>query len=143
MQIIEVGESLKLRKEFLEFPSRIYKGNKFWIRPLDNDIEKIFDRTKNPLFDGGGCVRYLALNESGMTIARVAAFVNPNTANQNDQPTGGMGFFECIDNQEVAFAMFDKCKAWLQERGMEAMDGPVNFGERDNWWGLHVDPHDA
>ena len=144
MQIIEIGENRKLQKAFLEFPSSIYKDNKYWIRPLDNDIEKIFDRTKNPLFDGGDCVRWLAQDESGKTIARVAAFVNANTATHgNEQPTGGMGFFECIDNQEVAFAMFDKCKAWLQERGMEAMEGPVNFGERDNWWGLLVDPYDA
>ena len=49
-----------------------------------------------------------------------------------------MGFFECINDESVAFAMFDKCKAWLQERGMEAMDGPINFGERDRWWGLVV-----
>jgi GNAT superfamily N-acetyltransferase len=143
MQIIEVGENRKRQKAFLEFPSSIYKGNKYWIRPLDNDIEKIFDRTKNPLFDGGDCVRFLAIDDAGKTLARVAAFVNPNTATQNEQPTGGMGFFECVDNQVVAFAMFDKCKTWLQEQGMEAMDGPVNFGERDNWWGLHVAPHDA
>ena len=55
------------------------------------------------------------------------------------QPTGGVGFFECIENQDAAFLLFDQAKAWLQSEGMEAMDGPINFGERDKWWGLLVD----
>ncbi|UTA68864.1 hypothetical protein [Emticicia sp. 21SJ11W-3] len=144
MKIVEVGNNKHFRKEFLEFPVRLYNGNPYWIRPLDNDIERIFDPTKNPLHENNNCIRWLALNENGDTIARVAAFVNPNTVvYSNDQPTGGIGFFECINDKHVAFALFDTCKAWLKARGMEAMDGPVNFGERDNWWGLLVDPYDA
>lgn len=144
MQIIEVGNDRKLQQEFLEFPSRLYKENPYWIRPLDIDIAKIFDPKKNPLLKDDNCIRWLAIDTRGQTIARVAAFVNPNTViYSNDQPTGGMGFFECINDKQVAFAMFDTCKEWLQEKGMKAMDGPVNFGERDNWWGLLVDPYDA
>jgi hypothetical protein len=50
-----------------------------------------------------------------------------------------MGFFECIDNKEAAFLLFDTAKNWLQENGMQAMDGPINFGENDNFWGLLVE----
>ncbi len=49
-----------------------------------------------------------------------------------------MGFFECIENEKIAFALFDNCKKWLAERGMEAMDGPINFGERDRFWGVLI-----
>ncbi|HEY1054286.1 MAG TPA: hypothetical protein VGE24_04100, partial [Emticicia sp.] len=144
MQIIEVGNDRKLQREFLAFPAWLYKGNPYWIRPLDDDIEKVFNPKKNPLLQADNCIRWLAINDQGQTVARVAAFINPLTViHSNDQPTGGMGFFECIDDEKVAFAMFDQCKAWLKARGMEAMDGPVNFGERDNWWGLLVDPYDA
>lgn len=144
MQIIEIGNNRKLQKEFLAFPVRLYQENPYWIRPLDDDIEKVFDSEKNPLLQGDNCIRWLAIDEQGQTIARVAAFINPLTViHSNDQPTGGMGFFECINNEKVAFAMFDQCKAWLKARGMEAMDGPINFGERDNWWGLLADPYDA
>ncbi len=66
----------------------------------------------------------------------MAAFINQRNAHTFRQPTGGMGFFECVNNQEAAFALFDQCKRWLSERGMEAMDGPINFGERDKFWGL-------
>ena len=53
--------------------------------------------------------------------------------------TGGIGFFDCIDDQETANFIFDFCKNWLMERGMEAMDGPINFGERDKFWGLLIE----
>jgi hypothetical protein len=50
-----------------------------------------------------------------------------------------MGFFECINDREAAFALFDTCRDWLSERGMLAMDGPINFGENDVNWGLLVE----
>src|SRR5205823_1272700 len=52
---------------------------------------------------------------------------------------GGIGFFECIDDEAAAHFMFDHCREWLRARGMEAMDGPINFGERLAWWGLVVE----
>ena len=53
-----------------------------------------------------------------------------------------MGFFDCVENKEAAFLLLDVCKKWLQEKGMEAMDGPINFGERDRWWGLLIEGYD-
>jgi len=53
--------------------------------------------------------------------------------------TGGMGFYECIDDQEASFMLFDACRDWLTTRGAEAMDGPINFSENDNFWGLLVE----
>jgi hypothetical protein len=53
-----------------------------------------------------------------------------------------MGFFECINDQTAAFRLFDEAKQWLQSKGMEAMDGPVNFGSRDRWWGLLIEGYD-
>ncbi|MCK7472197.1 MAG: hypothetical protein MZU95_16635 [Desulfomicrobium escambiense] len=50
-----------------------------------------------------------------------------------------MGFFECIDDRQAASLLFDTAREWLKEKGMEAMDGPVNFGETDKYWGLLVD----
>ncbi|MFN3851687.1 MAG: hypothetical protein ACK4NY_19780 [Spirosomataceae bacterium] len=142
MKIIEVGNNKKLQREFLEFPVRLYKDNQYWIRPLDEDLNKIFDPSQNPLNKGDNCKRWLATNDSGEVIGRIAAFVNHNTAFKNEQPTGGVGFFESIDNQEVAFGLFDKAKEFLASQGMEAMDGPINLGERDRHWGLLVDPYD-
>jgi GNAT superfamily N-acetyltransferase len=139
MQIIEVKDNKNLAKEFLQLPVRLYKNDKNWIRPLDNDIEDIFNPRKNKYFRHGECTRWILQDDKGATIGRVAAFIDRKTAKTYDQPTGGMGFFECIDDKEAAFILFDICKKWLEERGMEAMDGPINFGDRDRWWGLLID----
>ncbi len=122
---------------FLKVAVDIYAKDPNWIRPLDKDIEEVFDPKKNKFFKRGECCRWLLKDDNGNVVGRIAAFVNRQY--KNDQPTGGIGFFECVNNQEYANFMFDFCKSWLQERGMEAMDGPINFGERDKWWGLLTD----
>ncbi len=127
------------KREFLEFPVRIYKNDPQYIRPLDQDIEQVFDIKKNKAFRHGELIRWLLIDDSGKSIGRMAAFVNKKTASKNEQPTGGIGFFECIDDQKAADRLFDSGIDWLKQRGMEAADGPVNFGERDRWWGLLVD----
>lgn len=138
MELIEVQSKADI-KEFINLPVRLYRHEPNWIRPLDKDIEAVFDPEKNKTFKGGECIRWIA-KENGQTVGRIAAFVNERTANKdNDQPTGGTGFFESIDDQNVANALFDQSKQWLEGKGMQAMDGPINFGNRDKWWGLLVD----
>lgn len=141
MKLIEVKDKGHIR-EFLQLPVRLYKEEKNWIRPLDKDIEAVFDPKKNKYFRHGECTRWILQNGEGETIGRIAAFINRKAQKKEDQPTGGMGFFECINEREAAFVLFDRCKEWLQERGMEAMDGPVNFGDRDRWWGALAEGYD-
>jgi hypothetical protein len=142
MNLIEVTSPAHIR-EFILLPVRLYKKEPTWIRPLDKDIESVFDPEKNKTFRNGKCIRWILVDEQQETIGRVAAFVNEKTVKKgNDQPTGGMGFFECIEDKKAAFVLFDACKKWLQSNGMEAMDGPVNFGPRDRWWGLLIEGYD-
>jgi hypothetical protein len=140
MKLIEVTEqNTSAKKEFLKLALKIYKNDKNWIRPLDNDIENIFNPAKNPCFQHGECIRWILQDTNNQTIGRIAAFYDKRKMNAgNDQPTGGAGFFECIDDQKAAFMLFDAAKNWLQSKGMEAMDGPINFGDRSRWWGLLV-----
>ena len=126
------------KKDFLLLPLKIYKDDPNWCRVLDKDIEEVFDPKKNKFFRHGQCTRFLLKDDDGIVIGRVAAFINDKTSQKEEQPTGGMGFFECIDDRRAAHLLFDQCKRWLMERGMEAMDGPINFGERESWWGLIV-----
>ena len=123
------------KKAFLQVAVDIYANDPNWIRPLDKDIEEVFDPEKNKFIKRGGeYMRWLLQDDAGRNVGRIAAFVNKTY--KQEQPTGGIGFFECDDNYEHAAMMFDHCREWLQARGMEAMDGPINFGERDKWWGL-------
>jgi hypothetical protein len=137
MIIVEEVQDEDQKKEFLEFPARLYQHDKNYIRPLDKDIENVFDPKKNKFFKNGECRRFLFKNKENTTVGKIAVFVN--RLYLQDQPTGGIGFFDCINDQETANFIFDHCKKWLQERGMEAMDGPINFGERDKFWGLLID----
>ena len=135
MRITEV-QSEKDRREFLLLPLKIYSDDPNWIRPLDKDILAVFDPARNKFFRHGQCIRYLLTDEKQGTIGRIAVFINEKTAKKEKQPTGGIGFFECIDDKRAAHILFDQAKRWLTERGMQAMDGPINFGERESWWGL-------
>ncbi|MBK5277497.1 MAG: hypothetical protein JJE09_01415 [Bacteroidia bacterium] len=142
MKIREVISSYDVQ-EFTLLPVRLYQNVPHWIRPLDKDVESVFDRDKNKAFRHGECIRWILTDDQNKTIGRVAAFINDkNSRKGNDQPTGGMGFFECVENIEATFLLFDTCKHWLQSKGMEAMDGPINFGNRDRWWGLLADGFD-
>ncbi len=138
LTVIEVKDAAT-EKEFLHLPLKIYRNDPNWIRPLDQDIRDVFDRSKNKFFRHGDAVRWILRNGKGKTVGRVAAFINEHAAKKYEYPVGGMGFFESIHDREVAFRLFDLCREWLEARGMKAMDGPINFGERDRFWGLLVD----
>lgn len=146
MKILEVTTPA-LAKEFIKLPVKLYKGEKHWIRPLDKDVEEVFDEKKNKYFRHGECTRFLLQDNKSKTIGRVAVFINKKAIKSKNSlgqelRTGGMGFFECINDKEAAFKLFDTCKEWLEARDMNSMDGPVNFGERDTWWGLLAKGHE-
>ena len=130
-------------QKWLHVDRAIYKDYPNWVCPLDNNILAVFDKSRNKKYNDGEAIRwYVEDTATGEAVARIAAFYDHETANGYEQPTGGCGFFECPDSQEIASMMFDAAKQWLKERGMEAMDGPVNFGPRDSWWGLLVEGFD-
>jgi len=138
MKILEVT-SRKTRKEFLRVPHIIYRNDPYWVCQLNREIVATFDPRQNVFFQHGEATRWILKDDNGKLIGRVAAFINKNKAWTYQQPTGGMGFFECIPDKTAAFCLFDQCRSWLEERGMKAMDGPINFGENDINWGLLVE----
>ena len=135
MRLTEVKDR-QTKKQFLDVARIVYKNDENWVCPLDNDIEAVFDPQKNNFHQFGKCTRWILTDDSGKLIGRVASFINEKKAYHYEQPTGGMGFFECIDDEKAAFMLFDTAKKWLKEKGMQAMDGPINFGENDTFWGL-------
>ncbi len=138
MQIKKV-ENNKDIKQFHEVAHKLYKDDKNWIPHLHKDIESVFDPAKNPVFAHGEAERWILLSTDNKAVGRVAAFINRKALETMEFPVGGMGYFECIDDEKAAFLLFDTCRHWLEERGMKGMDGPINFGERDRFWGLLVE----
>ena len=137
MNLIEVNDK-KTINSFYELPYSIYKNDDNWTPPLRMMIESLFDEQKNNSLKNGHACRWI-LFEKGRAIGRIAAFVVPNYASSFEQVTGGIGFFECIDEQDAADVLFDMAIAWLKTFGAEAVDGPVNIGENFFNWGLLVD----
>ena len=136
MQLIPITDNTTAR-QFIQTAVVINKSEPNWIRPLDKDINEAFDAKKNKAFRFGEVIRWILKDDEGKLIGRIAAFINKKYKNKGDDvPVGGIGFFECINNQDAADLLFDNAKHWLIQHGMEAMDGPINFGERDRWWGL-------
>lgn len=138
MQLTEVSDK-KTRDSFHKVPLIIYKGDKNFACPLQGMIEDVFDPGKNNSFKNGEAIRWVLRDGQNRLIGRIAAFVNYDKARIFEQPTGNCGFFECIDNQQAANTLFDAARDWLKAKGMEAMDGPANFGENYINWGLLVD----
>lgn len=136
MQITEVKDS-KTEQQFINVPVQLFKKDPKWIRPLDKDIIEVFDKQKNKAFRFGEAIRWVLTDDSGNLTGRIAAFINSKYKTKGDEgPVGGIGFFDCINNQQAANLLLDTAKVWLQQKGMYAMDGPINFGERDRWWGM-------
>jgi len=138
MQLVEVKDG-QTGRDFLAVNKIINSNDPNYIQPLDKDILEVFDEKKNKTFRFGEAIRWILKNDDGKLIGRIAAFVNKKYKNKGDDgPVGGIGFFDCINDQSAADMLFDVAKHWLLQRDMQAMDGPINFGERDRWWGLLV-----
>ncbi|TLX77717.1 GNAT family N-acetyltransferase [Labilibacter sediminis] len=138
MKILVVKDKAT-RRDFLNVVDKIYANDPCYVRPLDKDINNVFNPNYNVFYNNGDAVRFILLDESNVVLGRIAAFINEKKAYGFDQPTGGLGFFECIDDKKAAFMLFDAGVEWLKGKGMEAADGPINFGENDNFWGLLVE----
>ena len=111
MKLTEVCDK-HTAKQFLEVAAIVYRNDKVYVRPLDISIEAIFDPAKNDFFTHGEATRWVLTDDSGNLTGRVAAFINKKKAFNYDQPTGGMGFFECIEDSDAAFMLFETCRKW-------------------------------
>lgn len=137
MHLIEVTNKDTIQW-FYELPFQLYNEDSNYIPPIQQEIERLFDKEKNHLLQTGNAIRYILNDKEGNTVGRIAAFYRHKPGNTLIK-VGGCGFFECIDDQEAANMLFDAAKNWLVDNGFNAIDGPINFGDRDKWWGLLVD----
>lgn len=132
-------EDRRSEETFLNVPETILGQDKHWIPHLRSEVKSIFDPARNPYFQHGTARRWILVTESGEVIGRIAAFINFKKMYEGDRKIGCIGFFECVNNREAAFILFDTAIQWLVERyQVSVIDGPVNFGENDKYWGLLV-----
>lgn len=126
-------------KKFLEFHKWLYRDDPNWVCPLDSEFNAVFDPARNRTFNHGILKRWMLLDDDSKLIGRIAAFIDYYRSKAYRQPTGGLGFFEVVEDEKAAFTLFDTAIEWLKDEGMEAVDGPVTFGSNESNWGLLVE----
>ncbi|MGB5289380.1 MAG: hypothetical protein WBN42_12910 [Ignavibacteriaceae bacterium] len=116
--------------QFVKFPWKIYKGDQHWIPPLLMEQKTLLNKQKNPFFRDAQAEYFIAYR-NGEAVGRIAAIKNDIHLKYHNDSSGQFGFFECINDQEVANALLDKAKSWLKEKGLKYMRGPANPSSND------------
>jgi GNAT superfamily N-acetyltransferase len=111
--------------QFIKLPWRVYKGDPYWVAPLIFDMKNTLNR-KHPFFEFGEAAFFLA-ERDGIVIGRIDAHINHNHNKHNNVQEGFFGFFECMNDEEAAQALFAKAEEWCREKGAVRMLGPMNF----------------
>lgn len=126
--------------KFIKFPWKIYKNYPNWVPPLIFDVKNNLDTRKNPFYQHAKVELFLAYKGAEI-VGRIAAIVNDMHNKFHEDKVGFWGYFECIDDKEVAAALFDSARDYLLSNGMDTMRGPINLSTNDEL-GLLMDTYD-
>lgn len=110
---------------FIKAQWLFYKNDPHWVAPMIMDRKKLLNQSKNPFYQHGALQMFLA-ERDGKVVGRIAAITNGNHNATYHDKMGFFGFFECIQDQGVATALFTAAEQWLRDRGMTELRGPVN-----------------
>jgi GNAT superfamily N-acetyltransferase len=129
------------KRRFVDYPYAFYRDSKYWVPPLRRDAHEVLDPKKNPFFEHGRAQLFLAFDARGNVVGRIAALINGMHLKKYSDGVGFFGFFESVENFDVASALVERASAWLREQGLTAVRGPVNPSMNDTA-GLLVDGFD-
>jgi len=125
---IEISEviSRRERNAFIKFPWRIYVNDPAWVPPLIIERKAFLDRKRHPFYRHGDAALFLA-RKNRKIAGRIMASDDPNYNALHQSNVGCFGLFECIDNRDVAAALFERAENWLRERGRTEIMGPIDY----------------
>jgi hypothetical protein len=149
IKLVDFGiEDKKLIKKFIKFHWNHYKGDNHYIPPLNGELlgNKLFSMVgvltpQHPLHKHVDVHHWLAY-KNGKPAGRIAGGINHRFNEYHNVKTASFSFFECIDDQEVASALFDAVAAWARSRGMESLRGPgghYSNATHEPWQGCLID----
>ena len=128
MSQIEVSQvhSRADRNAFIRFPWRIYENDHAWVPPLIIERKAFFDRKSHPFYRHGDAALFLA-RQNGEVVGRIMASDDPNYNAIHDSNVGCFGQFECVDNDNVAAALFNAAEGWVRRKGRLEIMGPIDY----------------
>jgi hypothetical protein len=127
--------------EFLDVVDSVHRGNPVYIRPLDQEIKDRLNTKKNPFFEHGEAVIFLA-KKNGKVVGRCTAQIDREHIERYKDATGFFGFFDTIDDEEVAKKLLTAAEDWLRKKGMKRVRGPVSLSINEEM-GCLVEGFDA
>jgi hypothetical protein len=117
-------------KTFVKLPFTLYKNDPMWVPQLIRDDMEIFDKTKNPAFEYSDSRLFLATKD-GKPVGRIAAINNRAANEKYGTKNLRFGWFDSINDPEVAAALFKAVEDWAGELGMDTLTGPHGFCDLD------------
>ena len=124
-------------QHFTQLPWQLYSDDPAWVPPLLFDLKNLLSPKKHP-FHKHAEVQYFLARLKGQVVGRIAAIVNHRHIQFHTESVGFFGFFESIDDQEVAQALLAAAEQWVGQRGVRSMRGPMSFSTNEEC-GLLVD----
>ncbi len=125
VEIRQVGKGGKL-SDFLSVVELVYRGDENYVRPLNYDIESRLSR-KNPFFEHAEAA-YFTAHRDGACVGRCSVSIDQAHLQRHKDGAGFFGFFDTVDDAEVARALMSEAKRWLHDRGMSKIRGPFSLG---------------
>jgi GNAT superfamily N-acetyltransferase len=125
---ISVSEvrSREERDAFIKFPWFVYKEDPAWVPPLIMERKAFLDRKRHPFYRHGDATLFLA-KRNGEIVGRIMASDDPNYNALHQSNVGCFGLFECVDDVDVARALFSAANDWLRARGRKNILGPIDY----------------
>ncbi len=133
--------SRREKKDFLQLPWAIYEGDPNWIPPLRGNQRELVGYSRHPFYDDNRIQTFVAYHD-GRACGRIAAILNQGHIDRHKERRGFFGFFDCIDDQQVADALFEAARGWLAERDIHCFRGPTN-PSLNHELGLLIDGFDS
>jgi hypothetical protein len=127
-EITEVKSGKDL-DDFITLPFSLYLKDEFYVPPLISEMRKQFS-VKNP-FLNHATIRLFLAKKNGRLSGRIASIINRRHIELHDEKAGFFGFFESIDDNEVAAALLDKASEVLKKEHMNIIRGPMNFSTNE------------
>ncbi len=128
---IKEVKSKKDLKAFIRFPLELYKDNAYFVPSILMEEAETFNPKKNPAFEFCETKLWIAHNENGKIVGRIAAILNHKANEAWDQKYMRFGWIDFIDDYDVSSALMQKVEEWAKEKGMEAVNGPLGFSDMD------------
>ncbi len=121
----------------------VYAKDPVFVHYIENDVEDVFSPEKNKLFNKGWQVQRWVAKKGSEPVGRIAAFCRivekDSMGNAIIADKGGIGFFDCVQDDIIAAQLFDTAENWLYQKGVSDIQAPINFGDRDSFWGLRIE----